>query len=437
MNKAELNLVLQEGEGQYIEFKEDLGAGLSKEIVAFANASGGRIFLGINDKGEIKEIEITNKLKSQIQDLVNNCDPKIKINFEEFGNILIINIPEGENKPYTCSSGFFMRMGPNSQKMKRDEIIKLAVKVGKIRFDEQICKDFDFKDFDDEKFNYYLKLSRISNNLDKKDILRNLKILTNEGFTNAGVLFFAKEPHKYVHTSRIRCVHFNDNDRVNILDKKEVDRGIVGNIEFAINYLKELVPVEFVIKTLKREEHPEYPEDAYREAIVNAVVHRDYFKGDEVAVEKLKSSIIINNKGGLMFDKQEFGKKSEHRNRLIVDLLARTDFMEKVGTGIKRIQDACFKNSNNVEFNFNEDFFVEIYGKKSEKVGEKVGEKVTENQNKIIQFILKNPEISAKELSSLVSISSRRIEENISKLKKKGLLKRIGPAKGGYWEVTK
>ncbi|HLD54793.1 MAG TPA: winged helix-turn-helix transcriptional regulator, partial [Candidatus Nanoarchaeia archaeon] len=72
-----------------------------------------------------------------------------------------------------------------------------------------------------------------------------------------------------------------------------------------------------------------------------------------------------------------------------------------------------------------------------EKVGEKVGEKVTENQNKIIQFILKNPEISAKELSSLVSISSRRIEENISKLKKKGLLKRIGPAKGGYWEVTK
>ena len=130
-----------------------------------------------------------------------------------------------------------------------------------------------------------------------------------------------------------------------------------GKTEFAINYLKELVPVEFVIKTLKREEHPEYPEDAYREAIVNAVVHRDYFKGDEVAVEKLKSSIIINNKGGLMFDKQEFGKKSEHRNRLIVDLLARTDFMEKVGTGIKRIQDACFKNSNNVEFNFNEDFF--------------------------------------------------------------------------------
>jgi len=241
MNKKELKFILQEGEGQFIEFKESFDSkNLSKEIISFANASGGKIYLGVADSGEISGVKITNKLKSQIQDIANNCDPPAVIAFEEFENILIIEVKEGKNKPYSCSAGFYMRVGPNSQKMKRDEILKLAIKGGKIRFDEQICEDFDFKDFDDEKFEYYLKLSKISYNLEREDILKNLKVLTADGMTNAGVLFFAKNPHKYIGNSRVRCVYFNDDIRVNILDKKEVDRGIVGNIEFAVNYLKEL-----------------------------------------------------------------------------------------------------------------------------------------------------------------------------------------------------
>lgn len=68
---------------------------------------------------------------------------------------------------------------------------------------------------------------------------------------------------------------------------------------------------------------------ACREAIVNAIIHFDYFMADMIAVEKLKSSIVINNKGELLFPESEFGKRSEARNRLLVDLLVRTDFMEK------------------------------------------------------------------------------------------------------------
>lgn len=203
-----------------------------------------------------------------------------------------------------------MRMGANSQKMTRNEILTLAIKTGKVRFDEQICANFDWKDFDDEKFTYYLKLSGISYNLPKEEILQNLRILTDDGFTNAGALYFAKEPYKYIISSKIRCIHFNDDNRVDILDKKVVDRGIIGNIEFAINYLRELVPVRYEIKDIKRKEFPEYPIEAYREAIVNAVIHFDYFLGDTIAIEKLKSSVIINNKGELLFPKSEFGKKA-------------------------------------------------------------------------------------------------------------------------------
>ena len=148
MNETEFQFILQEGEGFKIEFKESL-KNLDKEMVAFANASGGRIFLGVDDDSKVKGISITNKLKSQIQVLARNCDPQIKIKQEKLlfkeKAILIVEVIEGENKPYQCSSGFYLRQGANSQKLKRDEIISFSIEEGKIKFDEQINKTFDFK----------------------------------------------------------------------------------------------------------------------------------------------------------------------------------------------------------------------------------------------------------------------------------------------------
>ncbi|MCF6358451.1 MAG: putative DNA binding domain-containing protein [Draconibacterium sp.] len=292
-NTYNLNSILELGEGQFIEFKESLDKSFQKEVVALANSSGGTIYLGITDTGSIKGIKITNRLKSQIQDMAYNCDPTITISLTEINNVLAIEVKEGTNKPYSCSFGFFMRMGANSQKMSRDEILALAIKSGKVRYDEQICNNFEWKDFDNEKFEYYLKIAGISNNLPKKDILKNLRVLTNEGFTNAGALYFAKEPYKYVISSKIRCVHFYGNKRIDILDKKVIDRGIIGNIEFATEYIKERVPVRYEIKDIRRKEFPEYPIEAYREAIINAIIHFDYFLGDTIAIEKLKSSNLV------------------------------------------------------------------------------------------------------------------------------------------------
>ncbi|RLE45520.1 transcriptional regulator [Candidatus Woesearchaeota archaeon] len=434
MNKEEFKIILQEGEGQFIEFKERIDKKITQELVGFANASGGRIFIGVTDKNEVKGVEITNELKSQIYDLARNCDPSIPINLNSYDDVLIVDVKEGDNKPYSCKDGFFMRFGANTQKMKRDEIIKLSIKSGKIRFDEQICEPFDWKDFDDDKFNTFLKLSKISNTIGKKELLKNLKILTDKGMTNAGVLFFAKEPYKYISNSKLRCVRFKGDERINILDKKEVDKGIIGNIEFAIKYLNECVPVKYEIKGMKRIEYPQFPEEAYREAVVNAIVHRDYSENGEVAVEKLKDKIIINNPGASLVPKEEFGKESRLRNRLIGDLLSRTYLMERVGTGINRIISSCKKNKNSVKFESSDrNFFVTF--QVGEKVGEKVGERLTENQLKILKYIKDDNFISAKRLSELIGISQRKIEENIAKLKNKGKLKRIGPAKGGHWEI--
>jgi ATP-dependent DNA helicase RecG len=143
MNEKELQLILEGGEGYNIEFKEAL-TDIDKELVAFVNSSGGRIFLGITDDKKIKGVKITNRLKSQVQDIADNCQPSVKILFEVFKDILVIIVREGEDKPYKCSLGFYTRVGPNSQKLNRDEIIEFFKAEGKIRFDELVNLKFDY-----------------------------------------------------------------------------------------------------------------------------------------------------------------------------------------------------------------------------------------------------------------------------------------------------
>jgi ATP-dependent DNA helicase RecG len=176
VNENELQQVIEEGEGYKIEFKESL-ANLDKELVAFANSSGGNIFVGITDDKEIKGVRITNKFKSQVQDIANNCQPAVKILFEELGNVLLVTVREGDDKPYKCSSGFYTRVGPNAQKLDRDEIVEFFKSEGKIRFDELVNPRFDYDShFDPQKIDRFLKLAGISKVLDVESILVNLGI---------------------------------------------------------------------------------------------------------------------------------------------------------------------------------------------------------------------------------------------------------------------
>ena len=250
MDKKELDFILEQGEGQFIEFKESLDKSAAKEIVAFANAQGGRIFLGITDTGKIKGISLSNRLKSQIYDTAKNCDPSIKVDIDYFENIFIIQIAEGDDKPYSCSHGFYLRIGPNTQKLSRDEIIDFSIAQGKIRFDEQINDSFNFTiDFDEEKLDQYLKMAGLTKNLPLQDILINLKVakmVNNElKLNNAGVLFFAKKPEQFFFTSNVVCVEYRTNEKVDILDRKIFDDGIMQNIIQAENYVLKHIDVEF------------------------------------------------------------------------------------------------------------------------------------------------------------------------------------------------
>ncbi|MDR1085605.1 MAG: putative DNA binding domain-containing protein [Deltaproteobacteria bacterium] len=116
----DLDVILSEGESFTVEFKESADKSLSSEVCAFANASGGRVFIGVDDCGRAVGTDVSNEARSRVQDMINQIDPHLKVEIEVLDNIIIVTVPEGTNKPYSCSKGFCLRSGSNSQKLTRE-----------------------------------------------------------------------------------------------------------------------------------------------------------------------------------------------------------------------------------------------------------------------------------------------------------------------------
>jgi len=124
---------------------------------------------------------------------------------------------------------------------------------------------------------------------------------------------------------------------------------------------------------------------------------------------------------------------------------ANISFMEQAGTGVKRVRDACADNGNKVDFRFTDAFWITMHSKENasnkvpdkvpNKVPDKVPDNLTENQQKILKLVAQNKTVSMSKMAKNIGISKRKVLDNINKLKNYGLLKRIGPAKGGYWKV--
>lgn len=466
--RSELKELIAAGEGYRLEFKESPDKSFLEAVCAFANSGGGKVLIGVRDDGAIKGCPTDNKSRSVLQDTLRGLQPNLDIHVTaravDRQPVFIVDVPEGMDKPYACPKGFYIRNGANSQKLTRNEIVDFFQKEGRIRFDELRNERAVFEnDFDERAFDAFLTSAGISKTIDKISLLKNLNCLTDDGkLTNAGVLFFAKDIDFLINHAIVVCVLFKGTQKIHILDKKDFKGNIVDNINNAVLFVQRHTNLEYVIKTLRREEVPDIPEVALRETIINAVCHRDYFdKSANVLIEVFDDRVVISNPGGLPggLNPADFGTKSVARNQLIASLLHRIDFIEKVGTGISRIREAVRKNGKStVEFSYNEFFTVtyyrgkrqpdgglneglkpsEVISEKNDKSSQKASEKTSEKTSeKILSLIQANSEITIQELSAILDKTTRAIEMQLNKLKERGKITRIGPDKGGHWEVVK
>lgn len=347
MKTADLKILIQEGEGTTLEFKEGPSASLAREIVALANTIGGKVLLGVRDDGTVAGVQDSNTLRARIQDTARNCDPPVKVVVEPAGEVIVIHVQESDAKPVQCSDGFFWRQGAVTQKLSRTEIRDFFHSEGTIRFDLSPCPRFRYpQDFDRAKYNAWLKLSGITGRPRTEDVLVNIEAAERAGgkllFRNAGVLFFARNVRHFFNQAYITCLLARGPDKVHVLDRKDFDGGIEADIEDAMRFIERNTRTAWRIEALQRENIPEYPMKALREAITNAVMHRDWFiDGANVFVELYTDRIEVVSPGGLPkgMTLADLGRKSVRRNALIADLLHRIHFIEKAGTGVKRIRD--------------------------------------------------------------------------------------------------
>ena len=440
-----LELALTEGEGLKVEFKERL-SNLDREIVAFANTAGGVIYLGVDDSGKIIGIPIDNQMKSQVTDIAHNCDPSIQITFHEYRpeKVLAVIVGKGTDKPYRCKEGFYVRNGPSTQKLKRDEIVALINHTDKMRFDEAINEHFHYpKDFSQDALNEFLQINGIKTNASAHDVLLSLNVAEEDHhhikLTNTGVLFFAKEPQRFFPESYITAIKYKTSERFSILDKKDFTGSPLSQIEQTLVFILRHMNVEPIIGPLRgaRKDIYEYSPVALREAVINAVTHRDYlYDSSHIYVHMFPDYIEIESPGGLYrgLTLEDLGKRSIRRNRLIADLLHRAGYIERVGSGFSRMQSSLMENSNPpLEVKASNFFNIRFY-KRLEDIEPA---KLTPRQIEIYQILSRRDSVNKKEIASQLNMSEDTVIRDLNALIKQDVVIKIGVGKATVYSLAK
>ena len=348
-NQSTLAQLVALGEGFTTEFKQAGTSGLGRELCAFANATGGVVLIGVADGGAVCGVSGHNRLKSDVQSIARSAVPPIAVEVKSRGEVLCVTVPPPpppqNSKPYSFGGKFFMREGANSQQMSREEIREFFHKEGLIHFDEAACGKFSLEeDLGKDNWSLFHHRAKIPTNMKPGIALRNLHLIDGKDqVRNAGAWLLARDIRKFNISADVACALFMGTDKVRILDRRDFHSDVYSMIEGAMTWILSKINVEYIIGRVGRNEQPELPEEAIREAVVNAVAHRDYRSTANIQICLFSDRLEITSPGGLPagMTESDLGIKSIPRNPLLFSMLHRMEVVERIGSGIRRIRDLC------------------------------------------------------------------------------------------------
>ncbi|MBU2264449.1 putative DNA binding domain-containing protein [Patescibacteria group bacterium] len=362
--------VWQQPESRRLEFKENFPSGnqIAKTVIAFANGAGGRIVFGIRDNPrEISGIpdEGIFPLEERIaQHIADQCAPliipDIYIQACEGRNLLVVEVFSGFQKPYYLKSkgksgGIYVRIGSANKLASEDVREELERQRRKISFDAVPVFNLSFAEVDLTQFqNDYRKATgRILEN----DQLKNLGLLfqdRDQWFpTQAAVLLSESPVRKQLFPyAKIECARFKGTDTSVFLDQMSIECPIYAAVEPCLAFIKKNIALSSQIAEVYRKDQWEYPLEAIREAISNAIIHRDYaILGSDIKVAIFDDMLEITSPGALPdtmpIEKLGTGR-SEIRNRVLAPIFKDLKLIEAWGTGIQKMQKAL-ENRQEIE----------------------------------------------------------------------------------------
>ena len=448
-----LQSLINSGEGYNVEFKVRVPSKvreLTEEICAFANADGGHLLIGVDDNGKVIGTTLENDKRSAIQGSISEISPALHCEMyaANIGDetLWVIDVPSGKDKPYIFSGSIFVREGANSQKLRTvEEMRNFFQDCNKIFIDAIPCSWLNiYTDADEQAIKKFRTEAQLTPSTDNKQIFENLELFTDKGIAkNGAAMFFGKQPERKFPHAITRCVLFKGTTRVYIIDDKSFGGPLYQQYLQAMAWLESKLQVAYKIEgTGPREEIWEIPLTVFKEAIINALSHRDYYEqGATITIEMFDDRVEISNPGGLLpIVARDFGHKSMTRNPLIFGLFTRMHLVERVASGIPRMQEAM-KEAKLPEPEFHTDGIFTVVFKRQTKnyaiddiVNVIVNGIVNENEQAIIGVLKIKPGSNASEIAESISKSWRTTMRYLKSLNEKGLIEFRGtPKTGGYY----
>ena len=442
-------------ESETIEFKKSTAEVKAAVVsmVAMLNKHGrGEVYFGIDDNGKILgQIIGRTTIKDVTQAVVDNTEPKVypKVEMRQVGGKdCIVVEAHGSNSPYFAYGRAYLRVGESDKAMSPQEIEIRILNRKKLLWEKEISER-TLADVNEEVVREFMRKAKTAKRIDfdfvdVKSTLNKLHLLHKNQLPHAAEVLFCDE-----NSMEVQAAIFAGTDKLTFLDIKSFKGNLFSLRQQAEVYVSGNIKWRAEIKSGPRKEIPEIPTEAIREAVGNSLCHRDYTnpKGNEVAI--FKDRVVIYNPGFFPdgINPEDFftgDEKSILRNPLIAETMYKCKDIERWGSGIKRIHDECVAAGVRVEFKrLKTGFEVVFYrpkweeGEGLEKGREKGRVKSrVKGRVKVLGLIKENSAITIPEIAQILGLSLKGIEKIIRILKQEGRLHRIGPDKGGHWEIT-
>lgn len=237
------------------------------------------------------------------------------------------------------------------------------------------------------------------------------------------------------------CVAYEEDDRSKIYTKKRIEEPVIPSFEEAYEFIKRHIGERYVIEGKRGKKVPEVPEKAFREALINGIMHRDYqAENENIQVDVFPDRIEISNPGGLVpgMREEDLGRKSMPRNKQLARLLERANFAEESGTGIRRMERLMEENElPPPKFDHNSHFQVTLFRKKEVHVLDSYDGKINSRQKKGLQLVFEQGNITSAEYRELnKDISRHTAWKELKDLVEQGVLDQKGRTKGTKYVLS-
>ncbi len=448
---------IQSGPGPRVAFFEKVDVqALAETLVALANTEGGTIALGLKDDGAPASKKVDREaIEAALKEADAICNPPVVVgNLEqsetEKGTVYNLRVPRSIELHALTDGRVLIRSGAKNRPLGGQEILKLASAKNTGDFESEAVPGADRADFSEKMIEEYLKkrTERTKRPIgdDPNLLLREIGALDSEGkATMSGVLLFSDYPQQWLPQSSVVFVKFvgttprGENGLAGYTRREELTGPLPRLIESAWNLIWSEMAVSAVVKGLEREETTEYPQFAVREAIVNAVCHRDYrLKGRRIEIRMYSDRLEVISPGGLPGFITVENIKDEHfsRNPRIVNGLFQWGYIEELGLGIDRMIEVMEKAGHKPpSFDARPySFAVTLFNQRQQQEIPKWVRNTNHRQTKALEYIRNNGSITNREYRSLCQgVSAETLRLDLADMVDKGILVKLGSKKGTYY----